>query len=147
MKILVSACLLGEPCRYDAKSKPCQNVINLQKNHTLVAVCPETDGGLCIPREPCENVNGRIISKSGRDCTNEYQRGAEIALKTYKEQGCELAILKAKSPSCSKNGIYDGTFSKTLTQGKMGVTAKLLYENNIPIIDETEIEKYFEGKL
>lgn len=55
MKIAVSACLLGEACRYDGRSKPCARVQELAADgHELVPICPEVAGGLPTPRTPCE---------------------------------------------------------------------------------------------
>ena len=54
MTILVSACLLGCPCRYDGKSKPIAAVLSLMEEHTLIPICPEQMGGLATPRLPAE---------------------------------------------------------------------------------------------
>ena len=54
MKILVSACLLGCPCRYDGAAKPNAAVIALGEEHELVPICPEQMGGLATPRPPAE---------------------------------------------------------------------------------------------
>ena len=102
MKILVSACLLGCPCRYDGQSKRHPEVEALRKRgHELIAVCPEVQGGLPTPRPPAERqADGRVVNREGTDVTAQYRRGAEIALQTAREYGCELAILKERSPSC-----------------------------------------------
>ena len=79
-KILVSACLLGMPCRYDGKSKPHEAVIALKEKYELVPFCPEIYGGLETPRTPSERVEDRVIMKDGRDVTENYMRGAASAL-------------------------------------------------------------------
>ena len=133
MKILVSRCLLGEICRYDGKQVPDETVIALSAENTLVPVCPEMLGGLPCPRVPSEvQKDGRVLAKDGRDVTAEYRKGAQEALRICLAEGCERAILKARSPSCGKGIIYDGTFTGTLTEGN-GVTVKLLEENGIPV--------------
>ena len=139
-KILVSACLLGTPCRYDGKSKPCKEVMALATKYELVPACPEVLGGLSTPRLPSEIQGNRVVRCDGYDVTEEYKRGAEITLALVKEQGIKKAILKSKSPSCSNAQIYDGTYTRTLKNG-YGITAKLLIENNIKVIDETELDK------
>ena len=141
MNILVSACLLGEPCRYDGKSKPNAEVISLSKKHNLIPVCPERDGGLSIPRDPCERIGDKVLTKEGKDCTKEYQKGAEIALDLCKKHSCKYAVLKLNSPSCGCRGIYDGTFTRTLVQDKKGVAAELLENSGIIVLGEDETEK------
>ena len=138
MKILISACLLGVPCRYDGKSKPCPEAEKLAATHTLIPFCPECIGGLPTPREPSEICGERVISRAGTDVTGEYRRGAEEALAMCRRLGCSCAVLKEKSPSCGHGKIYDGTFTGTLTDGD-GITAALLSENGIPVYGESEI--------
>ena len=140
MKILVSACLLGVPCRYDAKSKPNEAVISLKENHTLIPVCPEVLGGLKTPRIPSEIQGERVTRFDGVDVTTEYNKGAEKALEIAKREDVALAIFKAKSPSCGNKQIDDGTFTKTLIYGK-GITTRLFEANNIKVINENELEK------
>ena len=144
MKILVSACLLGCACRYDGKAKPCEDVISLTEKHTLIPVCPEIYGGLSTPRSPSEIVGDRVINSLGEDVTAEYEKGAYEALELAKKFGCDLAILKAKSPSCGKDKIYDGTFSCTLKDGS-GITAKLLMASGIKVFTENEIDFFERG--
>ncbi|MBR4960373.1 MAG: diaminopimelate epimerase [Clostridia bacterium] len=138
MNILISACLLGVPCRYDGKSKPCPEAAELAKVHTLIPFCPECFGGLPTPREPSEITDGRVVNRVGADVTGEYRRGAEEALKLCRMLGCGCAVLKEKSPSCGHGKIYDGTFTGTLTDGD-GITAALLAENGIPVYGESDI--------
>lgn len=138
MRLLVSACLLGAPCRYDGASKGIPLVRALAERHELVPVCPEQLGGLPTPRPPAERQGGRVVNREGRDVTGEYQRGAEAALALGALLGCQGAVLKERSPSCGAGEIYDGTFSKTLTPGD-GVTAALLKARGIPVWGESGI--------
>ena len=140
MTVLVSACLLGCPCRYDGKSKPCEAVLALMDKHTLIPVCPEQMGGLATPRPPAECQNGGVFTESGTDVTAQYQRGAEEALRLAKLYGCTHAILKERSPSCGSSGLYDGSFSRALIPGD-GVTAALLRQNGITVLGESEVEQ------
>ncbi|MBQ8344631.1 MAG: DUF523 domain-containing protein [Clostridia bacterium] len=140
MKLIVSKCLLGYPCRYDGKSVPSQAVIDLQNKYELVPVCPEELGGLLTPRIPAEIVGDRVIRKDGKDITLEYTSGAVAALEIARENNCTVAILKSKSPSCGKGKIYDGTFSGRLTDGD-GICVSLFKENNIDIFTENETDK------
>ena len=139
-KLLISACLLGEKCRYDGCSKPNECALRLASKYELIPICPEVMGGLPTPRKPSEINGERVIMVDGTDVTAEYKKGAEIALALAQEHGCKTAILKSLSPSCGKGLIYDGTYTKTVVNGN-GVTAELLMKNGIAVLDETEIEK------
>lgn len=135
--IIVSACLLGDACRYDGKAKVCENVIKLGERYNLIPVCPEVLGGMKIPRKPSEICGGRVISKDGNDNTEYFEKGAEAVLEIAQKNDCLAAVLKEKSPSCGFGKIYDGSFSGSLTTG-IGVTAELLFKNGIQIFGETE---------
>ena len=141
MKILVSHCLLGEPCRYDGASRLDRQVLELHKaGHTLIPVCPEVLGGLDTPRAPAElQPDGRVVNEEGEDVTAAYQAGAQAVLRIAKEQGCTLAVLKARSPSCGCGEVYDGTFTRTL-KGGWGVAARLLMEAGVTVMDEENLD-------
>ena len=137
--ILVSACLLGVPCRYDGKSKPHSEVLALQSRYNLIPVCPEVSGGLPTPRIPCECCGERVLRRDGLDVTAQYQKGALLALEQAVANNCRIAILKERSPSCGNGRIYNGQFDGCLTEGD-GVTAALLKQNGIHVIGESEIQ-------
>ncbi len=144
MKILISRCLLGEPCRYDGQSKPSREVEALcRAGHTLVPVCPEVLGGLPTPRPPAEvQPDGRVINALGADVTDQYCLGAQQTLALARQEGCELAVLKAKSPSCGNREIYDGTFTRRVIDGR-GVTAALLERAGVRVLNEEELDQLF----
>ncbi len=144
MRILISACLLGRPCRYDGQSKGIPALLALQEKHELIAVCPECDGGLPTPRIPSERCGTRVINQSGQDVTDAYRLGAQRALEVALAHGCKLAILKERSPSCGSGKIYDGSFSRVLIDGD-GVTAELLKQSGIEVIGETEALRRLES--
>lgn len=139
-KLLISACLLGIPCRYDGRSVKAVDIERLAEKFELIPVCPEIYGGLSTPRTPSERVGDKTLMKDGRDVTENYLRGAEAAYALCESLGCTLALLKERSPSCGKNKIYDGTFTGTLIDGE-GVTAEYLRERGIKIFGESEIEE------
>lgn len=139
--ILISACLLGVACRYDGCSKPLEREIieTLKKKYHLIPVCPEIMGGLTTPRLPSEiSSNGNVVRRDGTDVTENYLRGAKEALRLAKIFDCEGAIMKERSPACGSGKIYNGTFTKTLTDGD-GIAASLLKQNGITVIGESEI--------
>ena len=141
MNILVSHCFFGEPCRYDGASRLDRQVLELHKaGHTLIPVCPEVLGGLDTPRAPAElQPDGRVVNEEWEDVTAAYQAGAQAVLRIAKEQGCTLAVLKARSPSCGCGEVYDGTFTHTL-KGGWGVTARLLLEAGVTVMDEENLD-------
>ncbi len=140
MKILVSACLLGENCKYNAGNNENKKILELAKEHTLIPICPECFAGLPIPRAPSEIKNGKVYSKDGIDLTEAFCDGAEKALYIAEESGCQLAILKERSPSCGFGEIYDGSFTGKTVKGN-GIAAQLLYEHGITILGESSVDK------
>lgn len=144
MKILISACLLGVPCRYDGAAKPCAEVPALLREHTCIPVCPEQLGGLATPRPPAERRGAAVVTAEGADVTAQYRRGAETALALAKLYGCQAAVLKELSPSCGRGVIHDGSFSGGLTGGD-GVTAALLEAAGIPVYGESRIAELLTG--
>ena len=139
LPLLISACLLGVPCRYDGASKPVPRIELLTERFVLVPVCPEQLGGLPTPRTPAERCGSCVLTRDGRDVTENYLRGAQEALRIARITGCKAALLKAKSPSCGCGRIYDGTHTGTLTGGN-GVTAALLMQNGISVCNEDAMD-------
>ena len=145
MKVAVSACLLGRACRYDGASKPCAAALRLLETPgvEVVPVCPEVAGGLPTPRPASEIVAREpellLRNAAGEDVTAAFVHGARETLRLVQQEGCELAVLKAKSPSCGKGLVYDGTFSGVLVPGD-GVAAELLAAHSVRVVDERELE-------
>jgi len=138
--IFVSACLLGENCKYNGGNNRSENVISFLADKTYLAVCPERAGGLSTPRPPAEIVGGRVMDREGKDVTKEFLQGAEDTLALAKVHCPELCILKANSPSCGCGEIYDGTFSRKKVKGN-GKTVELLLKNGFSVISENQIKK------
>ncbi|MDE5631132.1 MAG: DUF523 domain-containing protein, partial [Bacilli bacterium] len=142
-KIIVSACLAGISCRYDGSNKNNEYVNKLVKEGKAIPLCPEQLGGLPTPREGCECkiIDGEIhvISTSGKDYTENFQKGAEAVLEFAKKYNIKKAILQMNSPSCGVK-TYDGSFSHTLANYS-GITAKLLRDNDIEVISIEDIHK------
>ena len=139
MKILVSACLMGENCKYNGGNNENFIIKEILKGPETVSVCPEVLGGLTIPRSPSERLSERVINREGKDVTENFTNGAEKALKIAKENGCRLAVLKSRSPSCSPLGIYDGSFTGKVVSGR-GVTAEILINDGIEVYSEEDAE-------
>lgn len=140
--ILVSACLLGQACRYDGKSKPCPAVIALGDRYNLIPICPEVMGGLPTPRTPSEICGERVLMKDGKDVTANYQSGAKKALAIARENACTVAILKEKSPSCGSGLIHNGLFDGGLVPGD-GIATQVLKKEGIRVLGESKITEDF----
>ena len=114
-KILVSACLLGENCKYSGGNNKNEAVLALAQEFELIPVCPECFGGLLIPRPPAEIRDGHVFAKDGTEVTRQFCEGAEHTLYIAREKNCPAALLKERSPSCGSGSIYDGTFTGAKT--------------------------------
>ncbi len=136
-KILVSACLAGRHCRYDGKEKGIPEIAELVAEGKMIPVCPESAGGLRIPREPSEIRGDRVFSKSGKDVTKQYREGAQRCLKVCQRHHCRMAVLKSKSPSCGKGCIHNGRFDGGLVEGN-GIFAQLCLDHGIKVLTEDE---------
>lgn len=137
IEYIVSACLCGEKCRYNGKSTLSENVKKLVDDGRAIMACPEVEGGLSVPRHPCEIRGSRIINDHGEDKTENFIKGARKILELAEKHNIKKAILKEKSPSCGSRFVYDGTFSKKLVEGQ-GITSKLLRENGIEVISDED---------
>lgn len=140
MKIAVSACLLGENCKYNGGNNYRVKLARLLEGHEVLRVCPETSGGLTTPREPCEIVNGVVYNKLGVNVDEAFRKGAQKALEEVLRFGAELVILQSRSPSCGVGRVYDGTFTGKLVPGD-GVFAALLKSAGVNVTDDVEFEE------
>lgn len=151
-RILISACLLGRPVRYDGTGKLLADprLDRWQTEGRLVPICPELVGGLPVPRPAAEITGGsgvdvlegraRVVTTTGEDVTAAFLAGAEAALDLARRNGCVHALLIDRSPSCGSLKIYDGTFSGRRMVGA-GVTAALLATHGIGVFADHEIDR------
>ena len=141
-KILISSCLIGENVKYDGGNNALHVKILEQwkQEGVLVPLCPEVLGGLSVPRSPCEVLEGTttVLCKSGEDVSVAFAKGAKESLRIAQKEGMCMAILKARSPSCGKDIIYDGTFTSTRVNDS-GITCKLLQESGVVVFSEEEL--------
>lgn len=134
MKIMVSACLLGENCKYNGNSNRNDALLNRLSGHEIIPVCPEVAGGLPVPRIPAEIVNGTVQNREGQNVDAAFKAGAHAILELAKQEQPDLIILQSRSPSCGVKEIYDGTFSGRLIPGQ-GVFAALACEAGFVVKD------------
>ena len=141
--ILVSACLLGENCKYNGGNNLCPAVVRfLEKcrveGDTVVPVCPELLSGVGVPRPPVEIVNGTIQTADGKDLDAAYRMGVEKAMEIARKTGASMAVLQSRSPTCGVHEVYDGTFTHTRIKG-LGLFAAALADAGITLIDREEL--------
>ena len=140
MKIMVSACLAGENCKYNGGNNRSEKVLRLMDANEVLTVCPEQMGGLPTPRVPSEIRDGVVTAKDGRNVDAQFRAGAAKCLEIAKKEQPDLIVLQSRSPSCGVKQRYDGTFSGKLVD-RAGVTAQLLMDNGFRCID---VEDLFE---
>ena len=138
MKIIVSACLLGENCKYNGGSNRCEELLRLLSGHTVIPVCPEVLGGLPVPRVPAEIAHGIVMNRDGVSVDAAFRQGAETALEAARLQKPDLIILQSRSPSCGVKEVYDGTFSGVLVPGR-GVFADLALRAGFRVLDVEDV--------
>ena len=138
MKIMVSACLTGENCKYNGGNNRNEKVLQLMAEHEVISVCPEQMGGLPTPRVPSEIRDGVVTARDGRIVDAEFRAGAAKCLETAMREQPDLIVLQSRSPSCGVRQRYDGTFTGTLVDGA-GVTAQLLMDHGFHCIDVEDL--------
>ncbi len=131
MKIGVSTCLLGCPVRYDGRDKFAADVAALREKHELVPVCPETECGLGVPREPMSLIDGRLVGNiHGKDFTPLMLGWIGRKLDELAGQNLEVFIFKSKSPSCGDGGLFKKAFIKRFP------SCRVLDENSLEELRE-----------
>ena len=144
MKIMVSACLAGENCKYNGGNNRNKKVLRLMEENEVITVCPEQMGGLPTPRVPSEIKDGVVTAKDGRIVDEEFRAGATKCLEIARREQPDLIVLQSRSPSCGVKQRYDGTFTGKLVDGA-GVTAELLMEHGFRCLDVEDLVEIHEG--
>ena len=139
MKILVSACLLGENCKYNGGNNYSPEVMEFIGGREVLPVCPEMAAGLGCPRIPMEIVNGVLTDREGKNVDEAMRCAVAQILESLKGEDIGCAVLKSRSPTCGVRQVYDGTFSGTLVPGA-GVLAQALMDAGYTVIDSDEVK-------
>ncbi|GCD09170.1 DUF523 domain-containing protein [Clostridium tagluense] len=134
MNILVSACVIGQNCKYNGGNNLNRSVVEFIQRHNVIEICPELLTGMKCPRACVEIVNGIVMSENGENVDAEYRKGVELAMEKIKGQKIDLAILQSRSPTCGVNTIYDGSFNGTLIEGH-GLFTEAIIEKGIRVLD------------
>lgn len=137
-KVVVSACLLGENCKYNGGNNFSPAVAEFLRDREVIPVCPERLAGLGVPRSPIEIVGDDVRTKEGKSVTEALQRAIDEILAQLADEQIECAVLKSRSPTCGVKQVYDGSFSGTLVDG-MGMLSQALHKAGYTVIDSEEI--------
>lgn len=140
MKILVSACLLGENCKYNGGNNYHASVAQLVKGREVLPVCPEILAGMGCPRTPIEIVDGVLMDRDGKDVDDPMRKAVALAMAQIRNEEIQCAILQSRSPTCGVNQVYDGSFSGRLIPGS-GIFAQALREAGYRVLDAEEIKE------
>jgi len=140
-RVLVSACLLGDPVRYDGKDKRSAHPVLRRwlEEGRVVRACPELLGGLAVPRPRAERRGDQVVTEEGREVTAAFEAGARATLALTQAHTIRVAVLKENSPSCGVGSIADGGFAGRRIAGS-GVTTELLRAHGVQVFSEDELE-------
>ena len=138
MKVLVSACLLGENCKYNGGNNYSEAVNKFLEGKAVIPVCPERLAGLGIPRTPIEIVDGVLMTRDGENVDALLRQAVEKLLEELSAEEIECAVLQSRSPTCGVNQVYDGSFSGHLIPGS-GVFAQGLKERGCVVLDAADV--------
>ena len=141
MKILVSACLLGENCKYNGGNNYNATVAEFVKDKEVLPICPEMMAGMGCPRTPIEIVDGVLMDRNGNNVDVAMREAVERAMEMIQKEDIHCAVLQSRSPTCGVNQIYDGNFSGKLIEGS-GVFVQALKDAGYQVIDAEDVKKY-----
>ena len=134
MKVLVSACLLGQDCKYNGGNNYDPKVVEFLQGREVLPVCPEVLAGLGTPRTPVEIVDGIVTDREGNCVDTQIRAAVREILEDIRDEEIGCAILKSRSPTCGVKQVYDGTFSGRLVDGS-GVLAQALMDAGYRVSD------------
>jgi uncharacterized protein YbbK (DUF523 family) len=136
---IVSACLAGEFCRWDGKTRLNPEMVQLLRQGKAIALCPEVLGGLGVPRPGAEIRGGdgkdvlsrraKVMNDENEEVTEAFLLGARRFLEQAKKLGIGKALMKENSPSCGVKRIYQ---NEKLVSG-CGITTALLLKNGFQV--------------
>ena len=140
MRILVSACLLGENCKYNGGNNYNPAVAEFVKDKEVLPICPEMMAGMGCPRIPIEIVDGVLMDRDGNNVDAAMRKAVKQAMEMIREEDIQCAVLQSRSPTCGVNQIYDGSFTGSRTRGD-GVAAEYLMKNGVKVYGESRLEE------
>ena len=145
----VSACLLGEPVRYDGGHK--REAVLLESLDAYVRwlpLCPEVEAGLGVPRPPIqlEAAAGgvRLVGvEDRRDHTEVLQRTCSRLLGIVERHAVCGFVLKSRSPTCAPQDAPLHDERGHVVQTGAGVFADALRRAlpDLPVVSEEDLRE------
>ena len=149
-RVGISRCLLGEDVRYDGTNRLNATVVELTPLVEWVAICPEVEVGMGVPREPIQLVRSADGVRSGsesvrlkgvqsrEDWTDRMNRWAVAQAADLAAAGISGFVLKARSPSCGPAAVlvYDEADAPAPTGRGLFSEALAAAMPGLPMIDE-----------
>ena len=141
-KIAISACLLGEKCRYDATDNRNDELLSRLEGSELIPFCPE-DHAFGSPRPTMDLMK---IEQGIKAISNKTGDDLSFAIEEYakrffdKHTDIDLFIGKDRSPSCGvcSAKVYDRE-KNLLSAKEAGLMAK---EAKVRGIEAIDAERY-----
>lgn len=141
MKILISACLLGENCKYNGGNNYSPAVAEFVKEKEVLPICPEMMAGMGCPRTPIEIVDGVLMDRSGNNVDAAMREAVATAMEMIRKEDIQCAVLQSRSPTCGVNQIYDGSFSGKMIDGS-GVLVQALRIAGYQVLDAEDLRNH-----
>ena len=138
--VLVSACLLGENCKYNGGNNYNPFVVAYVAGKDILPICPEMMAGMGCPRTPIEIADGVLTDRDGKNVDVAMRAAVEMAMKQLSSEEIQCAVLQSRSPTCGVNQVYDGSFTGKLIPGA-GIFAQALKEAGYRVIDAEDVGK------
>ena len=103
MKVIVSACLLGENCKYNGGNNYNSAVVEFVQDREVLPICPKMLAGMGCPRTPIEIVDGVLMDRDGKNVDAAMREAVATAMKQISSKEILCAVLQSRSPTCGVN--------------------------------------------
>ena len=140
MKVLLSACQLGENCKYNGGNNYSPAVAEFVRGKEVLTICPEMMAGMGCPRTPMEIVDGVLMDRDGKNVDAAMRKAVARVLEQIRQEEIQCAVLQSRSPTCGVNQVYDGSFTGKLIPGT-GIFAQALKDIGYRVIDAEDVGK------
>ncbi|MDC9728819.1 MAG: DUF523 domain-containing protein [Methyloprofundus sp.] len=144
--IAVSACLLGHKVRYDGVDQKQPIILSaLAEQFKLIAICPEMEIGLGVPRDKIELISDGIqtrVQSTTKPSVDLTQKIQQIAQQFLANEAVAGFILKDKSPSCGVKNCKIKNSQGIIEANGTGIFAANIMQlkPNMPMLQSNQLE-------